>query len=121
MNKLKATLIALLLVPIGAGAAPPTELFTPFLNVAGNQLVCNVVNVSHEVITGSVTLITSAAAPITGTIPFVLLPGEAAVVAGPFGVDGYCKINVAAKADAVRANLCVAESGQGCVATADAR
>jgi hypothetical protein len=121
VKKLKGTLIAILLVPVVSGAVPPTALFTPLLTVAGNQLVCNVVNASQDTIVGSLIMIGPTAAPITPTIPFNLAPGEAAVVAGPFGFDGYCKISFVGKEDAVRANLCVAKLGEGCIATADAR
>jgi hypothetical protein len=107
--------IATLLAPLAAGAA---EVFTPYLLVAGHQLVCSVVNVSEDKIAGSVQLITP---PITPTNPFTLAPGEAAVVAGPFGIGGYCKITIVGPKKAVRANLCVVAPGQGCVATADAR
>ena len=122
MKILKLALLAVLVVPSLAGTAPPTDLFTPILNVAGNMLVCNVVNASDNVVAGTLGMWNSDGMPVTAThIPFNLAPGHGAVVAANSGFDGYCKITIAAKAEAVRANLCVMKLGEGCIATADAR
>lgn len=121
MKRLKIALLAVLLVPVMAGAAPPTHLFTPLLNVAGNMLVCNVVNASTGTVAGSLIMIDGTMAAVTPHTSFNLAPGEAAVVAAPSGHDGYCRISFGGKAEDVRANLCVMELGRGCIATADAR
>ena len=104
MKILKIALVAVLAVPSLAGSAPPTHLFTPILNVAGNMLVCNVLNASDGIVTGSLGMWSPDGVPVTATaIPFNLAPGQGAVVAANSGFDGYCKITIAGKADSVRA------------------
>ena len=122
MRSLKLAILAVLLtVPVMAGAGPTTQLHTPLLNVAGNMLVCNVVNAGGAAVIGSLIMIDATTTPVTPHTPFNLAPGQAAVVAAPSGHDGYCRITFGGKAEDVRANLCVMELGRGCIATADAR
>lgn len=122
MKTLKIALLAVMLAPSLAGTAPPSDLFTPILNVAGNMLVCNVVNASDNFVSGSLGMWSPDGVPVTATaIPFNLAPGHGAVVAANSGFDGYCRITVVGKTDSVRANLCVMKLGEGCIATADAR
>jgi hypothetical protein len=108
-------LAATTLIATSAFAAPPTEMFTPWLYANTTQfLECTIVNAS-----GAVQTVTTEAFMSTGAIgggPYTqtLAPGEA----GGFSLPGYyanvyCKFTVTGKASGYRASISVLEPGTG--------